>query len=88
LEPGLPVIGEEAVSVPARFFKVVAREGREGITVLAFLMENRPSGKSLREYLVPIDRVEALSGIDFFPGLPEAQQQQLESRVQASGWKF
>lgn len=88
LEPGLPAIGEEGVAVPARFFKVVAREGREGIAVLAFLMENRPSGKSLQEYLVPIDRVEALSGIDFFPGLPEAQQQQLEAGVQAGGWKF
>lgn len=88
LEEGLPTIGDEAVAVPARFFKVVAREGDDGISVLAFLMENRPSDGPLQQYLVPLDRVETLSGIDFFPGLAEGQQQQLEATVQARAWKF
>ncbi len=88
LEPGLPAIGEEDVAVPSRFFKVVAREGPNGISVLAFLMENRPSNAALETFLVPLDQVEALSGIEFFPGLPEAQQHELEATVQAEGWGF
>ncbi len=88
LEPGLPVIGEEEVAVPARFFKVVVREGSGGISVLALLMENRPQGGPLQGYLVPLDQVEALSGIDFFPGLSEARQHELEAAVQAEGWTF
>ncbi|HSR60113.1 MAG TPA: DNA/RNA non-specific endonuclease [Robiginitalea sp.] len=88
LEPGLPAIGEEKVAVPSRFFKVVIREGADGIRVLAFLMENRPASGPLPGFLVTLDQLEELSGIDFFPGLPQQVQRELEASVQAEGWTF
>ena len=88
LEPGLPAIGEEEVAVPAWFFKVVVREGDTGTKVAAFLMENRPGQGPLRRFLVPLDQVEALSGIDFFPGLSEQQQHTLEGTARAEDWAF
>ena len=88
LEPGLPAIGEEEVAVPSRFFKVVIREGADGIRVLAFLMENRPANGPLQGFLVTLDQLEELSGIDFFPGLPQQAQRELEATVQAEGWTF
>ena len=88
LEPGLPAIGEEEVAVPARFFKVVVRDTGSGTKVAAFLMENRPGKGPLRHFLVPLDRVEALSGIDFFPGLSEPEQHALEGTARAEDWAF
>ena len=88
LEPGLPGIGEEEVAVPARFFKVVIREEGSGIRVVAFLMENSPEKGPLTRFLVPLDQVEALSGIDFFPGLSEAEQGALEGTFNRDDWAF
>jgi endonuclease G len=88
LEAGLPAIGEEQVAVPARFYKVVIREEGSGIRVAAFLMENRPGEGPLDRFLVPLDSVEALSGIDFFPGLPKREQEALEAGARAEAWDF
>jgi endonuclease G len=76
------------VAVPSRFFKVVVREGSDGIRVLAFLMENRPASGPLQGFLVTLDQLEELSGIDFFPGLPQQVQRELEASVQEEGWTF
>ena len=68
--------------------RLVVREGDTGTKVAAFLMENRPGQGPLRRFLVPLDQVEALSGIDFFPGLSEQQQHTLEGTARAEDWAF
>lgn len=86
LEQGLDHIGEEEVAVPRQFYKIVVRGSQPGMQVLAFLMEAKESNRPLTDFLVPVDRIEARTGLDFFQGLPDTLQNSVEASVNASSW--
>ncbi len=88
LEEGLPTIGDENVSVPNQFYKIIFDKGsgKAGYKVLAFLIPNEPTDKSFYEYAVAVDEIEAKTGIDFFSQFSKAVQEKLESGVDRKGW--
>lgn len=88
LEKNLKGIGDEDVAVPKYFYKIIAKGNSSNIEAIAFLMPNKPSGKSIKSFVVPIDEIEQLTGIDFFKELPNEGQQKLESKVRTQNWKF
>lgn len=88
LEEGLEEIGDEDVDVPKSFYKIVLRKSGKGIKVLAFLMPAKESQAPLDTFLVPIDSLEAKTGLDFFVKQPESWQERLEREVNVSDWKF
>lgn len=88
LENRLIEIGDEGVDVPLYFYKMVIRPEGNQFETLAFLIPNQESQKSLQEFLVPIDSIEKLTGIDFFEQMPDTQEAALEKEVQKSNWKF
>ncbi|MFH6933724.1 DNA/RNA non-specific endonuclease [Flavobacterium sp. YO12] len=62
-------IGTEKVSVPKYFYKIVlAKSGKEH-KAIAFLVPNEDSDKSIYDFEVPIETLEKMTGIDFFPNL-------------------
>lgn len=62
-------IGTEKVSVPKYFYKIVlAKSGKEH-KAIAFLIPNEDSNKSIYDFVVPIETLEKMTGIDFFPNL-------------------
>lgn len=62
-------IGTENVSVPRYFYKIVlAKSGKEH-KAIAFLVPNEDSDKSIYDFEVPIETLEKMTGIDFFPHL-------------------
>ncbi|KAF2334423.1 DNA/RNA non-specific endonuclease [Flavobacterium daemonense] len=62
-------IGTENVAVPQYFYKIiVAKSGKEH-KAIAFLVPNEFSYKSIYDFVVPIETVEKMTGIDFFPNL-------------------
>jgi endonuclease G len=62
-------IGTEKVSVPKYFYKiVVAKSGKEH-KAIAFLVPNEDSDKPLYDFVVSIETLEKMTGIDFFPNL-------------------
>lgn len=71
-------IGRAKVTVPDGFFKVVLKLGKRPAAV-GFLFPNDDCNAPLKEYAVTIDSVEALTGIDFFPQLPDEQENTLEA---------
>jgi endonuclease G len=81
-------IGPTDVAVPTHFYKAILCEHTTGtVETFAFIMENRlqplvgqPSG-----YLVSVDSVEALSGLDFFAALPDTDEDRLEALI-ATNW--
>lgn len=87
LKGKLKEIGEEDVDIPNAFYKVVARKNGDSYRVLAFLIPHKESNLPLSEFLVPVDRLENLTNLDFFQNLKEAEYQ-LEKKVDISGWKF
>lgn len=88
LENGLDEIGEEDVDVPKYFYKIVAKGKADKLAVIAFLMPAQERSASLQQFIVPVDRIEQMTGIDFFEKLPEAVQVNLESTINMDGWRF
>lgn len=64
-------IGTEEVSVPKYFYKIVlAKSGKEH-KAIAFLIPNEKSQKGIYEFVVPVETLEKMTGIDFFPNLKD-----------------
>lgn len=79
-------IGAARVAVPTHFFKVILCEHASGThEMFAFLMPNHlePLTGQPRDYAVSVDRVEALSALNFFSALPDAEEDRLEALVVA-----
>lgn len=83
-------IGANEVIIPDKFYKVVLALINGEYRGAGFIFHNSPLRKSkisgkppvnrpLESYLVPIDEVEAITGIDFFHALPADTQNRVES---------
>ncbi|GAB2580044.1 DNA/RNA non-specific endonuclease [Spirosoma areae] len=84
LKRGLPTIGKaNEVSVPEKFYKVVLYANKPSIRLIGFLLDNEPSDQSIKEFVVPVDQIEQLTGLDFFPKIPDDLEQKLESKGRA-----
>ncbi|MEN1783973.1 MAG: DNA/RNA non-specific endonuclease [Bacteroidota bacterium] len=81
-------IGEEGVTVPKAFYKVVFRYEGETIKALAFLIPHQESKSHLKTFLVTLNELEAATGIDFFYKLPVSVTDVLEQQIDTSGWAF
>lgn len=72
------------LSIPETYFKVVLDyQQQQGI---AFLMPNHKMAYPVETYAVPIDSVEALTGLDFFPNLPDPLEATLEAQRNPRRW--
>ncbi|GIV26011.1 MAG: hypothetical protein KatS3mg026_1703 [Bacteroidia bacterium] len=80
-------IGPNRVAVPRAFYKVVyALEGEAPAAAVGFLVPHKPSRRPPLEFLVPVDSVEKVTGVDFWPALPDPLEARLESRVDKTFW--
>lgn len=86
LSLGLPAIGRNAVSVPERFYKVVLQYNSNGVRGIGFVLRNEASAATLKGFGVSIDSVESLTGIDFFPALPDNVEETIESGLHLDDW--
>ena len=86
LQKGLPAIGPNKVSVPKLYYKVILDYVRPEIKAIGFVMPNKPSKAGVMEYAVTVDSVEALTGIDFFPALPDSVEKAVEKAADRERW--
>ena len=76
------------VEIPDAFFKVYAMQKDGKIYLLAFIMPQAVKGNEpLDKYLVSVDKVEALTGLDFFAALDDSTENALEAAVVPAPWK-
>jgi len=80
-------IGSEGVTVPTHFFKIVLKNDGNNSKMIGFLMPHDTSSRNLKEFVVPVDQIEALLKIDFFAALPNNLEEKLES-TKGKGWKL
>jgi endonuclease G len=83
----LPYIGSNKVSVPEYYYKIVLDVNLPDLKAIAFIMPNKGSKAGIFEYAVSIDSVEHLTGIDFYPALPDSLENHLESNLSIKNWK-
>mgnify|MGYP000526233035 CR=1 FL=1 len=86
LRKGLPSIGDERVSVPEEFYKIVMDASDGNYKAIAFLIPNKRTNKSFYDYVTTIDAIEEKTGIDFFPKISESLETHLESRIDLKAW--
>ncbi|MDY0014843.1 MAG: DNA/RNA non-specific endonuclease [Bacteroidales bacterium] len=88
LTDNLPTIGQNNVSVPSSYYKVILDYTLPEIKAIAFVIPNNASKLPLQSYVVTIDKLEKITGIDFFPLLPDEQERIIERTVCNSLWSW
>ncbi|MFT7100412.1 MAG: endonuclease G [Bacteroidia bacterium] len=84
----LTSIGNNKVSVPKYYYKVILDYREPSIKGIGFIISNTSSSEQLQLYAVTIDSVEKLTGIDFFPLLADAQENSIESTLNIKSWNW
>lgn len=79
-------IGNEKVVVPEYFYKIILDEYKGTYKMIAFLVPNKKSSMPLFHYVVSVDSLEQMTGIDFFPKLNDRIENDLEKNTDYSSW--
>lgn len=88
LQPSLKTIGKEEVSVPNYFYKILLDNSNGEYKMIAFLVPNIKSNKPIYDFVVSVDRIEKMTGIDFFPKLNDKTENSLEKDSDYKSWSF
>jgi len=88
LEENLKSIGSEQVAIPNQFYKILIDNNTGKTKMIAFLMPHENSSLPLYEFVVSVDSIEELTGIDFFPELEDSIENKLEASVDYKNWSF
>lgn len=79
-------IGNNKVQVPEAFYKVILRL-KPTPKAIGFVCRNTSAkGHKKMEYVNTVDDVERITGIDFFPKLPDDVEQRVECQADISEW--
>ena len=88
LTVALPTVGSNNISVPNYFYKVILDYSYPGIKGIGFIIPNLSSSSSLQSYAVTIDSVQKLTGLNFFPALPDDQEVMIENTLCKNCWTW
>jgi endonuclease G len=88
LSSGLSTIGPNKVSIPKFYYKVLLDYSQPDFKAIGFIIPNQGSKADLSSFAVSIDKVEQLTGLNFFPNLPDKQEISLESSICISCWSW
>ena len=84
----LETIGYEDVSVPDYFYKILLDNSRGEYKMIGFLVPAEDSDEPLYKFVVPVDTIEKMTGIDFYPKLEDGLENKLEKSTDYKGWSF
>lgn len=80
-------IGKNKVAVPDAFFKVVlCMNGRP--KAIGFIYKNADGNRPKGDYANSVDEVERITGIDFFPTLPDKVENKVEAQCNPDDWNL
>ncbi len=78
-------IGDNKVTVPEAFFKVVlCIQGTP--KAIGFIYKNEKGNRPQGDYVNTVDEVERITGIDFFPKLPDDVEDRIEATCNLDEW--
>jgi endonuclease G len=77
-----------SITVPCAFYKIVFKQTQHGAEAIAFIFSNAGSTEPLKQFVVSIDYIESLTGIDFFTSLPDTDEEKFESVVLTNNWQW
>ena len=77
---------EHEVIVPEKFFKVVLITSTKPVRAIGYIFENNSSERPYKVHTV--DEIEKITGMDFFPNLPDNIEDMVESRYETSDGRW
>lgn len=78
-------IGSDSVTIPGYYYKVLYNPSGTQ-RMLAFVLPNEKRSDDFSVFTLTVDSLEQLTGIDFFPGLPDDLENRLEAVCDFSAW--
>lgn len=75
------------ITIPGYFYKVIY-DPTDKQKMIGLVLPNCKGEKQLHEYAVSVDYIEELTGVDFFAGLPDELENELEASFDVSHWEF
>ena len=78
-------IGMNKVVVPEAFFKVILRLYPEP-SAIGYIVRNNEGKKKKDQFVNTVDDVERITGMDFFPALPDDIENRVESTANLKDW--
>ena len=79
-------IGPNHVTVPGFFYKIVFYNKLTDYELIGFIIPNSPGAMDLKDYVYKVDDIERITGIDFFPCLPDSIENRIESHTNFKFW--
>ena len=79
----MDTIGTSGVTVPGSYYKIIIRND---LHIIGFLLKHQSSSDKLSDFVVTVDSIENITGIDFLPGLDDEIESDIESNVDLNGW--
>jgi len=84
----LGAIGANKVTIPGYFFKTLLRFDGDKAKSIGFLLPQVGATGNIEDYVVPVNTLESLTGIDFFPELSNSVENRVESQYELRRWGF
>lgn len=78
--------GGNKISIVTRYYKAVLDV--TGERAIGFVFRNNASSGTPKSFAMSVDELEKITGIDFFPALPDDLEQKVESSTDFSKWNF
>lgn len=88
-EEQILMYSNKGLVVPKYFFMAVLCKNTEGYKAMAFWIEHTNESRkndALSKYVISIDRLESMTGIDFFCNLPDDIEYKVERNVYPQSW--
>lgn len=79
-------IGKSKVSVPERYFKVILAPYAQPPRAIGFIMPNSKVNGGIQASAVSVDKVEQVTGFDFFSSLPDDIENEIEAQCNFPQW--
>jgi endonuclease G, mitochondrial len=84
----LGVIGKNDVTIPGYFYKTLLRFDGNKAKTIAFLLPQIGATGNIKEYVVPVNTIETLTGLDFYSELDNSVENKVESQYEVKKWGF
>lgn len=79
-------IGSNSVLVPEAYYKIIYAPQRQ--IMIGFLIPNEKSDSPPQHFIVPVDRIEDITGINFFAEMNDSREEPMEGKVTPAAWTW
>ncbi|MCB0403072.1 MAG: DNA/RNA non-specific endonuclease [Flavobacteriales bacterium] len=84
----LGTMSDKKITIPGYFYKTILRFDGKTVKTIAFLLPHVGAVGKLKDYVVAVNSVETLTGIDFYPVLNNSVENKAESQIELKTWGF